>query len=106
MPTCRGSCSPPFSLSCWLESWETAFEPLGALYVIPGHGHPTDMAVVRAGTYDYVSHLREAIGAHLDEGSDLSSAYYVDQSPFAHLDTFEELATKNAGTVYVEMEFE
>ncbi len=92
--------------SCWLESWETAFEPLGAVYVIPGHGHPTDMAVVRAGTYDYLSHLRKVIGAHLDEGGDLSSAYYVDQSPFAHLDTFEELATKNAGTVFVEMEFE
>lgn len=91
---------------CWLETWETAFEPLDAVYVIPGHGHPTDMAVVRAGTYDYISHLREKIGAHLDEGGDLASAYYVDQSPFAHLDTFEELATKNAGAVYVEMEFE
>lgn len=92
--------------SCWLETWETRFEPLGAVYVIPGHGHPTDMAVVRKGTHDYVQYLREKIGDHLDQGGDLASAYYVDQSPYAHLDTFEELATKNAGTVFVEMEFE
>ena len=92
--------------SCWLDSWETAFEPLGAIYVIPGHGHPTDMNVVRKGTHGYVSYLREQIGAHLDEGGDLAGAYYVDQSPYEHLDTFEELATRNAGTVFVEMEFE
>lgn len=92
--------------SCWLETWETKFEPLGALYVIPGHGHPTDMAVVREGTVGYVTHLREKIAEHLDSGGDLASAYYVDQSPYAHLDTFEELATKNAGVVFTEMEFE
>lgn len=92
--------------SCWLETWETRFEPLGATYVIPGHGHPTDMAVVRKGTHGYVSHLRAQIGAHLDAGGDLASAHYVDQSAYAHLDTFEELATRNAGRTYVEMEFE
>ncbi len=97
---------PDTCTSCWLETWETRFEPLGATYVIPGHGHPTDMAVVRAGTHGYVSHLRAQIGAHLDAGGDLASAYYVDQSAYAHLDTFEELATRNAGRVFVEMEFE
>lgn len=92
--------------SCWMETWETAFEPLGALYVIPGHGHPTNMDVVRAGTYDYLAYLRGKIGEHLDNGGMLDDAYYVDQSPYAHLDTFEELATRNAGVVYTEMEFE
>ncbi|HCP80653.1 MAG TPA: MBL fold metallo-hydrolase [Octadecabacter sp.] len=91
---------------CWLETWETAFEPLGALYVIPGHGHPTNMDVVRAGTHGYISHLREKIGEHIDEGGDLAGAYYVDQSAYEGLDTFEELATKNAGVVYSEMEWE
>ncbi|MCV2881484.1 MBL fold metallo-hydrolase [Actibacterium sp. XHP0104] len=92
--------------SCWLETWETAFEPLGATYVIPGHGHPTNMPMVRKGTYDYLTYLRGKIGEHLENGGSLDDAYYVDQSPFAHLDTFEELATKNAGVVYAEMEFE
>lgn len=90
----------------WIETWDTAFEPLGATYVIPGHGHPTNMAQVRRYTRDYLVYLREQIGAHLEDGGDLAEAYYVDQSPFAHLDTFEELATRNAGRVYEQMEFE
>jgi len=90
----------------WLDTWETEFEALEATYVIPGHGHPTNMAQVRRYTRDYLVYLREKIGAHLDAGGDLADAYYVDQSPYAHLDTFEELATKNAGRVYEQMEFE
>ena len=90
----------------WLETWETGFEALNATYVIPGHGHPTNMAQVRRYTRDYLLYLREKIGEHLENGGDLADAYYVDQSPYAHLDTFEELATKNAGRVYEQMEFE
>lgn len=90
----------------WIETWESGFEPLGATYVIPGHGHPTNMAQVRRYTRDYLVYLREKVGAHLDAGGDLADAYYVDQSPYAGLDTFEELATRNAGRVYEQMEFE
>ncbi len=90
----------------WLETWDAAFEPLNATYVIPGHGHPTNMDQVRRYTRDYLVYLREKIGEHLENGGDLAGAYYVDQSPYAHLDTFEELATKNAGRVYEQMEFE
>lgn len=92
--------------SCWIETWNDAFEPLGALYVIPGHGHPTNVAQVRRYTHDYLVYLRAQIGTHLDNGGSLEDAYYVDQSPYANLDTYEELATKNAGVVYTEMEFE
>lgn len=90
----------------WIETWDTEFEALNATYVIPGHGHPTNMDQVRRYTRDYLQYLREKIGAHLEAGGDLAEAYYVDQSPYAHLDTFEELATKNAGRVYEQMEFE
>ncbi|SDG05370.1 MBL fold metallo-hydrolase [Sulfitobacter delicatus] len=90
----------------WIETWETAFEPLAATYVIPGHGHPTNMDQVRRYTRDYLVYLRDQIGAHLEAGGDLAEAYYVDQSPYKSLDTFEELATKNAGRVYEQMEFE
>ena len=90
----------------WLETWETEFEALNATYVIPGHGHPTNMDQVRRYTRDYLVYLRGEIGKHLEEGGDLADAYYVDQSPFAHLDTFDELATRNAGRVYEQMEFE
>ena len=90
----------------WIETWETGFEALDATYVIPGHGTPTNMAQVRRYTRDYLLYLRQKVGEHLDAGGDLAEAYYVDQSPFAHLDTFEELATRNAGRVYEQMEFE
>ncbi|MEW9918980.1 MBL fold metallo-hydrolase [Marimonas sp. MJW-29] len=90
----------------WIETWENGFEALNATYVIPGHGHPTNMDQVRRYTHDYLVYLREKIGEHIDNGGDLSEAYYVDQSPYRNLDTFEELATKNAGRVYEQMEFE
>ncbi len=89
----------------WLESWEE-FEALAAVYVIPGHGHPTNMAQVRRYTKDYLEFLRGKIREVLTSGGGLQEAYLVDQSPFAHLDTFEELAARNAGRVFQQMEFE
>ena len=90
----------------WLETWETEFEALGAVYVIPGHGHPTNMDQVRRYTRDYLVHLRGKIREHIDNGGELADSYYVDQSPFAHLDTFDDLATRNAGRVFEQMEWE
>jgi len=89
----------------WLESWEK-FEGLGALYVIPGHGHPTNIAQVRRYTKDYLVYLRAKVRELLDKGGDLQQAYEIDQTPFAHLDTFNELAKRNAGRVFTQMEFE
>lgn len=92
--------------AAWLETWDGEFEALGAVYVIPGHGHPTNMAQVRRYTKDYLEYLRARIREHIDAGGGLAEAYYVDQSPYQHLDTFEELATKNAGRVFEQMEWE
>lgn len=90
----------------WLETWDEAFEPLGALYVIPGHGHPTNMAQVRRYTKDYLTHLRGEIRRHIDDGGELDGAYYVDQSAYRRLHTFDQLATRNAGRVFEQMEWE
>ena len=90
----------------WINTWENKFEKLNAIYVIPGHGHPTNMEQVRRYTRDYLVYLREKIGSFLENGGELKDAYYVDQTPFSHLHTFDELATRNAGRVYEEMEFE
>lgn len=100
-PIFEGTCT-----SCWIETWDTALTPLNPTYLIPGHGHPTNLARVTRYTRDYLLDLREKIAAHLEAGGDLAGAYYVDQSRWQHLDTFEELATKNAGVVFAEMEFE
>lgn len=100
-PIFEGTCT-----SCWIDTWDNGLMPLNPTYIIPGHGHPTNLAQVTRYTRDYVADLREKIAAHIDEGGDLAGAYYVDQSQWSHLDTFEELATKNAGVVFAEMEFE
>ncbi|MCT4609763.1 MAG: MBL fold metallo-hydrolase [Pelagimonas sp.] len=97
---------PGICTSCWIETFDGPFTELNATYVIPGHGHPTNMEMVRMGTTDYLKDLREKIGAHIDEGGDLAGAYYVDQARWSYMDTFEELATKNAGRVFEEMEWE
>jgi glyoxylase-like metal-dependent hydrolase (beta-lactamase superfamily II) len=91
--------------AAWLESWER-FEALEATYVIPGHGHPTNMAQVRRYTQGYLLYLRGKVQELLDDGGDLQTSYEIDQSPYAHLHTFNELAKKNAGRLFEQMEFE
>lgn len=89
----------------WLESWEK-FEALGALYIVPGHGHPTNIAQVRRYTKDYLVYLRGKVQKLIDGGGSLQDAFEIDQSPYAHLDTFGELAKRNAGRVFEQMEFQ
>jgi len=91
---------------CWLETWDEKFAPLNATYVIPGHGHPTNMAQVTRFTRDYLKDLRAKVLEVVDNGGDLAEAFYVDQGRWRLLDTFEELAKRNAGRVFEEMEFE
>ena len=91
---------------CWLETWDEKFAPLNATYVIPGHGHPTNMAQVTRFTRDYLEDLRAKVLEVLNNGGDLAEAFYVDQESWRSLDTFEELAKRNAGRVFEEMEFE
>lgn len=86
----------------WLEAWEK-LALLDAQIVIPGHGDVTDMPTVTKYTKGYLEYLREKVGEALDEGKE---AYEVDQSPYAHLDTFKELAKQNASRLYEMMEFE
>ena len=89
----------------WLEAWEK-FAKLEADIVIPGHGDVTDMSTTTKVTKGYITHLRSKIKELLDKDGELKDAYYVDQSPFEHLDTFKELAKHNAGRLFEQMEFE
>lgn len=89
----------------WVEVWDR-FEALGAEIVIPGHGGPTDMATVRRWTRDYLVYLRGKIAEVIEKGGSLDDAYQVDQSPYLHLHTADELARVNAGRVFRAMEFE
>lgn len=91
--------------AAWIESWD-AFAALGAEIVIPGHGGPTTMEEVTTFTVDYLRHMRRVIGEVVENGGTLQDAYQVDQSAYAHLDTFDELARLNAGRIFRAMEFE
>ncbi|MFT5505409.1 MAG: glyoxylase-like metal-dependent hydrolase (beta-lactamase superfamily II) [Gammaproteobacteria bacterium] len=91
--------------AAWIETWDE-FSALEAEIVIPGHGVPTNMEEVTKYTRDYLVYLREKIGVIVDEGGDLQEAYDVDQSRYAHLDTFYELSRLNADQVFRAMEFE
>lgn len=89
----------------WLDTYER-FLALEPQVVIPGHGVPTDVDEVTRYTKDYLTFLRAEVQKLLDEGGTLADAYDIDQSAYSHLDTFEELAARNAGMVFEAMEFE
>lgn len=93
------------STAGWLASWDR-FAAMNVTHIIPGHGAPTNMAEVTKYTRDYLIYLRGKVRALLDAGGDLSDAYGIDQTPYAHLDTFDELAKRNAGRIFREMEFD
>ena len=91
--------------AAWIKTWDK-FEALGAQTIIPGHGGPTHMAVVTQYTKDYLVYLRAKVAEILKKGGSLQDAYKIDQSPYAHLDTFDELARVKAGMMFRSMEFE
>ena len=89
----------------WIKTWEK-FAGLGAQIVIPGHGGPTNMGEVTKYTRDYLAYMRGKIGKIIEDGGELGDAYKVDQSAYEHLDTFEQLALRNAARIFQAMEFE
>ncbi|WP_439102811.1 MBL fold metallo-hydrolase [Congregibacter sp.] len=90
-----------------VDAWIDSFDVMAALepdVVIPGHGGPTDLDTIRYYTQGYLEFLRDEIEIILDDYGDLSDAYEIDQSAYSHLDTFDELARKNAGRLFRQME--
>lgn len=96
---------PETNTKMWLQSFAKMMQ-LNPQKIVPGHGKPTDLATIKKYTYDYLVYLRSEVETLLDEDLGLSEAYQIDQSAYSHLDTFEELAAKNAGRVFQEMEMD
>jgi len=91
------------------RDWIAAFDAFAALdpaHVVPGHGPATTLDRARAETRDYLTHLRDVVGAHLDAGGSITEIGSLDQSAFSHLDQFDALSGANAQRVYSEMEWE
>lgn len=91
--------------AAWLETWEL-FAALDAQTVIPGHGGPTTMHEVTKYTRDYLLYMREQISRLLGDDGTLHEATKIDQSAYEHLSVFDELALRNASTMFRQMEFE
>lgn len=89
----------------WVETFDL-FTAVDAEIVVPGHGVPTDMATVTRETKDYLLYLQSEVRKLLDEDLGLEEAYQIDQSDYRHLDTFDELAKKNAGRIFQELEMD
>ncbi len=89
----------------WIESFDR-MRALAPALIIPGHGRPTTMSEVTTYTYDYLQYLVDQSKRILDNDGDLSDAYQIDQRAYQHLNTFDELAVKNAGRVFQQLELE
>ncbi|MFT6039450.1 MAG: glyoxylase-like metal-dependent hydrolase (beta-lactamase superfamily II) [Candidatus Azotimanducaceae bacterium] len=90
-----------------VPAWIISFEKMAQLkprVVIPGHGEPTDIKTLRQTTQGYLQFLTQQVQAILETGDGLAEAYAIDQSDYAHLNTFNELAVKNAGRLFQTME--
>ena len=89
----------------WIEVFNEMAKR-NATYVVPGHGHATDMAKAKADTLDYLVNLRVKMTAYMDAGGEIIESVNVDQSAFSRLQGFDSLAKRNAQKVFSELEFE
>ena len=89
----------------WIETFDL-FAAMDVTHVIPGHGVPTDMETVTRETKGYLAYMHAEARRLLDEDLGLEEAYMIDQSDWEYLDAFDELAKKNAGRIFQELEMD
>ncbi|SFV87469.1 SoxH protein, homolog [hydrothermal vent metagenome] len=91
-------------IAAWIKTWDkvVALEPK---IIIPGHGHPTDLATVTKFTKEYLIYMHEQVTKILEEDGDLVDAYDIDQSAYRDWGTYRELHRQNAGRIFQQMEF-
>ena len=64
------------------------------------------ISLARCTTQGYLRFLSHRIEGIIEKDGDLADAYAIDQSDYAHLNTFQELAAKNVGRLFQTMEME
>lgn len=93
------------SLNDWIDNF-AVLESLSPDHVVPGHGSATTLARAQSDTRDYLLNLQTRIRAMIAEGKGDRAAVAVDQSRWAKLGNFEQLAKRNALAAFVQLEFE
>lgn len=93
-----------------VQSWIKVFDELrrfGDASFVPGHGKPAKLTAFEFPTRDYLVLLHSHMKKMLAENIDMIDAIdRLDQSKFAGLENYDELARRNAHTVYREAELE
>jgi len=94
------------------SSWMNVFreiEDLNPQYIIPGHGHATDIKTARADTYTFLQLLRESVKTFIDQGGQIENVSSLKEyplSPYERLIGYDMLLGRNALHVYMELEWE
>ncbi len=92
-----------------VKSWIQVFEKMANFkpeYIIPGHGHVTDLAEAKKDTYDYLVFLHDKVSNIIENDGDISEAVNIDQSRFKYLKNFKGISRKNAQNIFLQLEFE
>jgi glyoxylase-like metal-dependent hydrolase (beta-lactamase superfamily II) len=94
------------SVKTWLEGFERLRE-FGDVTFVPGHGQPGKLSDFEFSTRDYLRMLRAHMTRSVEQGRDMQDAMKsLDQSRFAKLANFQDLAGRNASIAYIEAEAE
>lgn len=91
------------------KSWVKVFDAVAALqprFVVPGHGHVTDLDSAKKDTYRYLLNLRQQVAQFMQEGRDISEIGKLDFSQYRYLKNYDSLSGRNAQQVYIELEWE
>lgn len=92
-----------------VAKWQQSFheiEKLAAAHVVPGHGHPADMAKAKAETGDYLDWLITGVSKALEDWQDLGDTVEQmgDAPAFAHLQFFDGWHKRNVHQTYMQLE--
>lgn len=88
----------------WMNSFENMMKVIPKdVFVIPGHGTPTDMATVKKQTYDYFRYVQKQVQKVVDEGGHQEEAENIDQSMYKDRPVFDQAAKNNARRIYIEI---
>ena len=95
---------PGGNAKAWVQTFD-ALKTFGNATFIPGHGLPAKLSAFKFPTRDYLVLLNTHMAKMVEEGVGMDDAIKrLDQSKFAKLENFEELAGRNASWVYLEHE--
>jgi len=90
----------------WLATFE-ALEQLAPTYIVPGHGHATDLAQARADTGDYLQWLIDNIEPAVEDFEDMNEVTdRLTESPFTYLFNYDGLHRQNVIRTFLQLEIE